>query len=105
MTTLVLNDLNISKELDVNAMANVIGGFSHGYGKYDHYDQGSWKLIYRNSFRTRLAKNGKLYHAIQYQYTWKRTHPRVRSSRGTRCVGTRREPACRCRRSRARAGF
>ncbi len=73
MNTLVLNDLNISKELDSKAMAGVIGGFSHGYGVYDHFDRGSWKLIYRNSFRTRLAKNGKLYHAIQYQYTWKRT--------------------------------
>jgi hypothetical protein len=68
MTALAIIDLNTSKELDTTAMAKLIGGFSHGYGVYDHYDQGSWKLIYRNSFRTRLAKNGKLYHAIQYQY-------------------------------------
>ena len=32
MNTLVLNDLNISKELDRKAMTGVIGGFSHGYG-------------------------------------------------------------------------
>ena len=73
MTTLVLNELNTSKELDSKAWSSVIGGFSHGYGVYVKYDRGSSKLIYRNSFRTRLAKNGKLYHAIQYQYTWKRT--------------------------------
>ncbi len=41
MTTSVLSDLNISKEMDSKAMANVIGGFSHGYGVYDKYDQGS----------------------------------------------------------------
>ena len=73
MTTLVINDLNISKELDSKAMAGVIGGFSHGYGNYDKFDRGSWKLIYRNAYRARVYKNGKRYHAIQYHYTWKRT--------------------------------
>jgi hypothetical protein len=43
MPTLILNDLNISQELDSQAMAGVGGGFNHGYGVYDHYDQGSWK--------------------------------------------------------------
>jgi hypothetical protein len=53
-------------------MSNILGGFSHGYGSHDHFSQTGWKLIYSNSFRTQLAKGGKLYHAIQYQYTWKR---------------------------------
>jgi hypothetical protein len=45
MNTSILYVLNISKELDSNkAMASVIGGFSHGYGVYDHYGRGSWKF-------------------------------------------------------------
>ena len=70
---ITIHDLDVSKDLDKTAMSHILGGFSHGYGSYDHFDQGSWKLIYSNSFRTRLAKGGKLYHAIQYQYSWKRT--------------------------------
>jgi hypothetical protein len=71
--TIAIHDLDVSKDLDKAAMSNILGGFRHGYGSYDHFDRGSWKMIYRDSFRTRLAKGGRLYHAIQYQYTWKRT--------------------------------
>jgi hypothetical protein len=74
ITSLALNDLNNSKELASKVMVTVIGGFIYDCGVYDQLRSRLLEVaLYRISFRTLWATNGRLYHTIQYQYKWKRT--------------------------------
>ena len=69
---LSIRDLPYNKELSKKAMEAVFGGH-HGIGNYDHSHLSSWRMYYRRAFRVNVARGGRLYRAIQYQYSWKRT--------------------------------
>ncbi len=68
---LTIKDLVANKEMTKQAMAVVFGG-GHRIGNYAHYHNGPWVRTYARAFRLVVRRGGRLYRAVQYQFTWKR---------------------------------
>ncbi len=68
---LTIKDLVANKEMTKQAMVAVLGGH-HGIGNYRHFHNGPWRRTYARAFRLYVRKGGRIYRAVQYQFTWKR---------------------------------
>ena len=71
MTTLTINDLSISNELDKNAMTALRGG-AHAIGSYRHVHNGRWFRTMYRAFYVNVVRRGRLVRAIQRQWSYRR---------------------------------